>query len=207
MESERSCRQSCFRPTVSGLLYVTASSHRLHCRSLPRCRTRIFCDCQTATQLLHLHALDGLSHLLLGNLAGSETPLAVIRARLRCGRSALQSARGLSFSTRHLAQSGHRGWRYPSDFTGVPSQLPQRRIVLSPYQLCVLASLRPCVEFRLNRYGLPALVRRVLRVSGSSRKSHCTSAPVPPAPLQPVRHGKIERMRLKTAHFPTCPRK
>jgi hypothetical protein len=25
-------------------------------------------------------------------------------------------------------------------------------------------------------------------------KRHCASAPVPPEPLKPVRHGKIERM-------------
>jgi hypothetical protein len=41
---------------------------------------------------------------------------------------------------------------------------------------------------------LAALVRRVLRVSGSGMKSHCASAPVPPEQLKPVRHGKIERM-------------
>jgi hypothetical protein len=28
-------------------------------------------------------------------------------------------------------------------------------------------------------------------------KSHCASAPVPPEPLQPVRHGKIERMNTR----------
>jgi hypothetical protein len=28
-------------------------------------------------------------------------------------------------------------------------------------------------------------------------KSHCASALVPPEPLQPVRHGKIERMNTR----------
>jgi hypothetical protein len=51
-----------------------------------------------------------------------------------------------------------------------------------------------CLNFSGVRACLAALVRRVLRVSGSGRKSHCASAPVLPEPLQPVRHGKIERM-------------
>ena len=44
----------------------------------------------------------------------------------------------------------------------------------------------------------------VLRVSGSGMKSHCASAPVPPEPLQPVRHGKIKRMNGKrhSGRFP-----
>jgi len=33
-----------------------------------------------------------------------------------------------------------------------------------------------------------------LRVSGSGMKSRHASAPVPPEPLKPVRHEKIERM-------------
>ncbi len=63
------------------ILYVAASSYRLHGRSLPRCRPRILCDGQTTLQFLHLHALDGLSHLLLGTLALPETPLAVVLHR------------------------------------------------------------------------------------------------------------------------------
>jgi hypothetical protein len=43
-------------------------------------------------------------------------------------------------------------------------------------------------SFRFELIGvracLPALVRRVLRVSGSGLKSHCASAPVPPEPLK-----------------------
>ena len=38
------------------------------------------------------------------------------------------------------------------------------------------------------------LVRLVLPVDGSGRKSRQASAPVPPKPLKPVRHEKIERM-------------
>jgi len=34
-------------------------------------------------------------------------------------------------------------------------------------------------------------------VSGSGRKSHCASAPVPPEQLKPVRHVKIGRMNGK----------
>jgi hypothetical protein len=49
---------------------------------------------------------------------------------------------------------------------------------------------------------LGAFVRRVLRVSGSGLKSHCASAPVPPEPLQPVRHGKIERMNGEPIALP-----
>ena len=45
-----------------------------------------------------------------------------------------------------------------------------------------------------SRTSTDALVRRFLRVSGSGRKSHCATAPVPPEPRKPVRHGKIERM-------------
>ena len=41
------------------------------------------------------------------------------------------------------------------------------------------------------------LVRRVLRADGYGMKSHSASAPVPPEPLQPVRHGKIERMNTR----------
>jgi hypothetical protein len=55
----------------------------------------------------------------------------------------------------------------------------------NPVDGLILSGVRAC---------LATLVRRVLRVSGSGMKSHCASAPVPPEPLQPVRHGKIERM-------------
>ncbi len=44
------------------------------------------------------------------------------------------------------------------------------------------------------RAGLPALVRRILRVYGSGMKSRHAAAPVPPEQLKPVLHEKIERM-------------
>ena len=46
------------------------------------------------------------------------------------------------------------------------------------------------------------LIETKLRVSGSGRKSHCASAPVPPEPLQPIRHGKIERMNGEPLALP-----
>ena len=64
-------------------------------------------------------------------------------------------------------------------------------------------------SFRFELIGvracLPALVRRVLRVSGSGLKSHCASAPVPPEPLQPVRHVPDPPVPSRNVHLTAKP--
>jgi hypothetical protein len=50
------------------------------------------------------------------------------------------------------------------------------------------------LNFSGVRACIAALVRRILRVSGSGWKSRCASAPVPPEQFNPALHENIERM-------------